>query len=44
MYYVWYIIDYLKDNHKEDIVNYFKDNYKEDTYTNILEINCPYPT
>ena len=41
---MWYIINHLKDNYKEDIINHFKDNYKKDIYTNILEISCPYPT
>ena len=39
---MWYIIDHLKDNYKEDIVDHFKDNYKEDIYTNILKMSYPY--
>ena len=40
---MWYMIDHLKDDYKEDIVNHFKDDYKENIYTNMLKISCPYP-
>jgi len=41
---MWHIIDYLKDDYKENIINYFKDDYKEDICANTLEMSCFYPT
>ena len=43
MYYMWYTVDYLEDDYKEDTVDHFEDNYKEDICANILETSCPYP-
>ena len=41
---MWYMINHLRDNYKEDIINHLKDNYKENIYANMLETSCPYPT
>jgi len=41
---MWYTINYLRDDYKEDIINYLEDDYKEDICANTLEISCPYPT
>ena len=39
---MWNIINYLKDNYKEDIIDYLEDDYKEDICANTPEISCPY--
>jgi hypothetical protein len=39
---MWYMIDHLRDDYKEDTGDYLKDNYKEDIYANTLETSYPY--
>jgi hypothetical protein len=40
---MWYIIDYFRDNYKEDTINYLEDDYKEDICANTPETSYPYP-
>ena len=37
------MIDYLRDDYKEDMIDYFKNDYKENICANTLETSYPYP-